>query len=90
MPRRAPPGGSTVVTVRVSKALERKLAREARRLRQTRGETVRALLEAALGATPDDDPAIDARRQSRLASRRVSEKEALDFIANAADLRGWS
>jgi hypothetical protein len=88
--RRGSPGGTTVVTVRVSKALERKLAREARRLRQTRSETARALLEAALGAAPDEHPIVEARRQSRLASRRRSEKDALDFIANTADLRGWT
>jgi len=38
---------------------------------------------------PDDDPAAEARRQSRLASRRASEKDALQFLGDAADLRGW-
>jgi hypothetical protein len=47
------------------------------------------LLESALQDTPDDDPAVEARRQSRLASRRSSEKEVLAFIVDAADLRGW-
>lgn len=75
--------------MRVSRTLERKLAREARRLRQTRSEAARGLLESALEAVPDDDPAAEARRQSRLASRRASEKEALQFLGDAADLRGW-
>lgn len=87
--KRGAAGGSTVVTVRVSTALERKLSREARRRRRTRSETARALLEAALEAAPDDDPVAEARRQSRLASRQASEKEVLQFIADAADLRGW-
>lgn len=82
-------GGSTVLTIRVSKALNRRLARQARRMRQTRSETARALLESALQGVLDEDPAAEARRQSRLASRCESEKEALAFIADAADLRGW-
>jgi predicted transcriptional regulator len=80
---------STVLTIRVPAALDRRLAREARKLRRTRSETARALLESALADAPDDDPAAEARRQSRLASRRASEKEALVFLADAADLRGW-
>jgi hypothetical protein len=82
-------GGSTVLTIRVPAALDRRLAREARRLRQTRSEAARALLEAALSGVHVEDPASEARRQSRLASRRESEKEALAFITDAVDLRGW-
>jgi hypothetical protein len=81
--------GTAVLTIRVSRSLERKLAAQARRRRQTRSEAARVLLEAALAGTPDEDPATEARRQSRLASRRRSEGDALDFISHAADLRGW-
>jgi predicted transcriptional regulator len=81
--------GSTVLTVRVPRGLDRKLTREARRLRQTRSKTACALLESALQGNPDEDPASEARRQSRLASQRASEKEVLAFIANVSDLRGW-
>jgi predicted transcriptional regulator len=80
---------STVLTIRVPVALGRKLAREARRLRRTRSETARALLETALAGASAEDPAAEARRQSRLASRRASEKDVLEFISSAADLRGW-
>jgi hypothetical protein len=83
------PGASSVLTIRVPKALERKLAARARRQRQTRSQAARLLLEAALNDTPDDDPAVESRRQSRLASRRESEADTLDFISHAADLRGW-
>ena len=83
-------GGSTVLTIRVPRALDRKLVREARRLRRTRSEAARALLESALAGVADEDPAAEARRQSRLASRRASEKDMLQFIAAAADLRGWA
>jgi predicted transcriptional regulator len=81
--------GSTVLTVRVPRALDRKLTREARRLQQTRSKTACALLESALQGAPDEDPVSEARRQSRLASRRASEKEVLRFIADAGDFRGW-
>jgi hypothetical protein len=81
--------GSTVLTIRVPRSLDHRLAREARKRRRTRSETARALLESALAGAPDEDPAEEARRQSRLASRQSSEKEPLAFIADAADLRGW-
>lgn len=75
---------STVLTVRVSSALDRRLAREARRRGQTRSEVVRSLLENGLGSSePDLDS--EARRQSLLVSRRRSEKDALRFITHAAD-----
>jgi predicted transcriptional regulator len=83
-------GRSAVLTIRVSKELDRKLAREARRLRRTRSEIARVLLESALSETPDEDPVSEARRQSRLASERQSDREALTFIADVADLRGWT
>jgi hypothetical protein len=79
-----------VLTVRVPRALERRLAAEARRRRQTRSQTARALLEAALHDPAATNPEDEARRQSRLASARESDAEVLDFIAHAADLRGWS
>lgn len=82
-------GPSTVLTIRVSRALGRKLVREARRLRRTRSQTARALLESALESSPGDDPAAEARRQSLLASGCASEKEALAFVTDAADLQGW-
>jgi len=80
--------GSTVLTLRVPRALERELAREARRRRTTRSEVARAILEERLaGAGPD--PAEEARRQSRLVARRRSERTALDFVRYAADTAGW-
>ena len=82
-------GTSTVLTIRVSRDLARRLAREARRLRRTRSQTARALLESALDDRPSADPAAEARRQSLLASGRASEKEALAFVTGAADLRSW-
>ena len=87
--KKAAANGSTVLTIRVPRALDHRLAREARKRRRTRSETARALLESALAGAPDEDPAEEARRQSRLASRQASEREALTFIADAADLRGW-
>jgi hypothetical protein len=84
-----PPGPSRVLTIRVPATLDRQLAREARRLRRTRSETARTLLEAALAGAPEEDPAAEARRQSRLASARASDKDALAFIVSTADLRGW-
>ena len=79
---------SAVVTIRVPAALDRRLAQEARRRRQTRSEVARTLLEAALGRA-EPDLAAEARRQSRLASRRRSERESIEFVVAASDLRGW-
>ena len=81
---------STVLTVRIPRVLERRLAAEARRRRQTRSQTARALLEAALQGPAAPNPEDEARRQSRLASARESDTEILEFIAHAADLRGWT
>jgi predicted transcriptional regulator len=80
---------STVLTLRVQPETARRLAREARRRRQTRSQTARILLEAALGARQDEAPDNEARRQSRLASERASAHEADEFIVAVADLRGW-
>lgn len=81
--------GSAVLTVRVSAAMERRLAREARRRRTTVSAAARELLDRALADLPVDDPDEEARRQSRLASARHAEQDVLDFVAHAADLRGW-
>lgn len=81
---------STVLTIRVSPALSRRLDREARRRRQTRSETARAILEGVLHQqTAPDDPDAEARRQSILASSRPEEQDALDFVMSVADFRGW-
>jgi hypothetical protein len=79
---------SAILTVRVTPALERRLEQEARRQRKTRSSVARSILEQALG-NRDVDPALEARRQSLLASRRRSERETIAFVGSAADLRGW-
>jgi hypothetical protein len=81
---------STVLTVRMGADLDRSLAREARRRRKTKSELVREILAAELGGDRDRlGRETEARRQSLLVSRRASEREALDFIAGAADTEGW-
>ena len=83
-----PKSDSTVLTIRVPIALEKRLSREARRRRLTRSEVARAALEAGLGGgTPDF--AAEARRQSLLASRQRSERDTLDFLLHVADTTGW-
>jgi len=68
--------------------LARLLAREARRRRKSKSETAREILSASLlGAGTPDPP--EARRQSLLVSHRRSEKQTLDFLESAADVRGW-
>lgn len=79
-----PKTDSTVLTIRVPASLDRRLAREARRRRQTRSEVARAILEAELGV-PGMDLATEARRQSLLVRRRASEREAIRFILDVAD-----
>lgn len=79
-----PKSDSTVLTIRVPAALDRRLAREARRRRQTRSEVARTILEAELNGT-GADLAAEARRQSLLVRRRASEREAMQFILDVAD-----
>ena len=79
---------SAVVTVRLTRELERRLAREARRSRRSRSEVARAILEAHLTG-PVVDPQAEARRQSLLASAQDADRETLDFIEHAGDPRGW-
>ena len=82
--------GSTVLTIRVRPTLSRRLDREARRRRVTRSEAARAILEQALEGGSEVDLAAEARRQSELAAQTRSEPEVLEFVANVADVRGWT
>jgi predicted transcriptional regulator len=77
-----------VVTIRLPRALTARLVREARRQRRTRSEVARDILAAGLGE-PAEDPIAEARRQSLLVRRRESEREAIRFVVDSADLRGW-
>ena len=65
------------------------LAREARRRRKTKSEVAREILVAGLGMGEKNLIAQEAQRQSLLVSRRRSEREALEFIEQTADTRGW-
>ena len=80
---------SAVLTIRVPSTLGRRLAREARRRRQTRSEVARAILQERFGEVDQPDAADEARRQSLLVSGRRSEREAVAFTIGVADLRGW-
>ena len=80
---------SAVLTIRVPVTLERSLAREARRRRQTRSEVARAILQDHLAGSSEPDAAAEAKRQSLLVSRRRSEREALAFNLAVADAHGW-
>jgi predicted transcriptional regulator len=85
-----PKAGSAVLTLRVSRELDRRIAREARRRRRTKSAVLREVLESAFeGSAPADNPATEARRQSLLVSGRASEKDALRFIEGVADVQGW-
>jgi hypothetical protein len=77
-----------VLTIRVPRVVARRLAHEARRQRRTRSEVARDILTAGLGE-PVADPLAEARRQSLLVRERESEREAIQFITDTADLRGW-
>jgi predicted transcriptional regulator len=78
-----PPSDSTVLTLRIPAALDRQLAREARRRRRTRSEIARAILEAEFAAM-GPDLAAEARRQSLLVRSRRSERDTLKFFLDAA------
>ena len=79
---------SQVLTIRLPRDVARRLSQEARRQRRTRSEVARSILAAGL-AEPPNDPKAEASRQSRLVSERASEREAIHFAIDAADLRGW-
>jgi hypothetical protein len=83
-----PKTDTAVLTVRVPAALEKRIAREARRRGQTRSEVARNILEAGLGGGGADF-ASEARRQSLLASRRRSDRDVLRFMTAIADTTGW-
>lgn len=80
---------SNVLTIRVPRELDRRLAREARRRRITRSAMAREILESSLADQATVDPLAEARRQSLLARDSASERDALQFIVDAADLKGW-
>ena len=80
---------SAVLTLRVPRDVARRLAREARRQRRTRSEVARDILAAGLGE-PAPAPMAEARRQSLMVSERESERDALRFVIDSADLRGWA
>lgn len=84
------PERSTVLTLRVPPDLNRRIEHHARKTRQTKSAVLReALQHAFAGGQPPDDPAREARRQSLLVSGRPSERDAIAFVAHAADHRGW-
>lgn len=78
-----------MLTIRMDADLTRSLAREARRRRKTKSEVAREILAAGLGEGGTLELEQEARSQSLLVSRRRSEKEALEFVEQAADTRGW-
>jgi metal-responsive CopG/Arc/MetJ family transcriptional regulator len=81
---------SNVLTIRLGAELSRALEGTARRRRTTKSELVRQVLTAALAEEGGvRDLAEEARRQSLLVSDRESEREALEFLEQAADTRGW-
>ncbi len=78
-----------VLTLRVDADITRSLEREARRRRKTKSEVAREILAAGLGLEEGSLVAQEARRQSLLVSQRRSEKDALEFVEQIADTRGW-
>ena len=78
-----------VLTLRVSVATGRRLATLARRRCRTRSEIARELIETGLTGAVHADRRAEARRQSMLASRLDAESDALRFVVESADLKGW-
>ncbi len=81
---------STVLTLRVPLALDRRIEQQARRKRRSKSAILRDALAIAFSeGPPPADPAREARRQSLLVSGRKSEREAIAFIEGVKDERGW-
>jgi len=83
-----PDASTAVITIRVPQAVSRRLTSAARRQRRSRSAVARAILTEGLGGE-SEDPLAEARRQSLLVRRRASEREAIRFITDFADLKGW-
>ena len=76
---------SSVLTLRVPRDLEQRIARAARARRRSKSEVLREALVSAFGQDePGVDPETEARRQSLLVSGRASEKDALKTGAGSA------
>jgi hypothetical protein len=84
-----PKTDSTVLTLRVPAKVNRYLAREARRRRQTRSDVARTILQERVDGSGEPDFLAEARRQSVLVSKRRSERDTLAFLDAVADHRGW-
>ena len=84
-----PKTDSTVLTLRVPAKVNRYLAREARRRRQTRSDIARSILQDRVEGSSEPDFLAEARRQSVLVSKRRSERDTLAFLDAVADRRGW-
>lgn len=81
---------STVLTLRVTSELDRRIERVARRTRRSKSAVAREALQDAFGAGSSAiDPSAEARRQSLLVGGRASEDEALEFIQETSDDSGW-
>ena len=80
---------STVLTLRVPAKVNRYLAREARRRRQTRSDIARSILQDRVEGSSESDFLAEARRQSVLVSKRRSERDTLAFLDAVADRHGW-
>lgn len=78
----------TVLTLRVTPDLDRRIEREARRRRRTKSALLRETLQRAFKQGQPHQGA-EARRQSLLVSGRASEADAIAFDEGAADDRGW-
>ena len=80
-----PDNSTKVLAIPVSRETSRRLTQEARCQRRPRSAVARDILAGGLGDAPPD-PFDEARRQSLLVRRRDSEREAVRFIADFADL----
>jgi hypothetical protein len=80
---------SAVLTLRVPANVHRYLTREARRRRQTRSDIARRILVERVEGSQEADFRQEAQRQSRLVSKRRSERDILAFLDVVGDRRGW-
>ncbi len=72
--------------IRLEPKLDRRLTALAKQQGKTKSDLAREAIRRYL---LENDLIMEARRQSLLVSKSTSDREALDFIENAADLEGW-
>lgn len=79
---------STTTSIRLPKELSRELARKARSTKRGKSWVIKEALELYLLGSSHDTLREEARRQSLLASKRLTKVDAI-WTEQAGEIEGW-